>query len=67
MKTILIAMKHQIINRTEKAVQVDFLERKVWLPISQIEIKDDCIFTSYWTAKSKMLLPWNQNRNCFVG
>lgn len=67
MKNILIAMEHQIVNRTEKAVQIDFCERKVWFPISQIEFKEDCIFTSFWMAKSKMILPWNQRRTCFVG
>ena len=67
LKNILIAMEHQIFKQTEKAVQIDFCERKVWFPISQIEIVDGCIYTSFWMAKSKMVLPVQQNRSCFVG
>lgn len=71
MKNIMVAHKDQIIKITEKAVLIDFVEINIWLPLSQIEIKkcgeiEGCIFTNFWMAKQKGILPSQQYRKCVI-
>lgn len=64
---VMVALTHQIKQTTEKAILIDFCERQIWLPISQLDIDaEGMIWCKKWIAAKNQILPSQQYRSCQV-